>query len=109
MVRGWLGVRAESLSPVQARFLGITGGGIILNEVHPGTPAADAGLREGDIITAINDEPVVQLKDALHRVARTAPGTRIELSGVSRDREPFDTIATIIERPTPQPRSFRGG
>ncbi|MEO1573574.1 MAG: trypsin-like peptidase domain-containing protein [Pseudomonadota bacterium] len=108
VIRGWLGVTAESLSPVETSFFGVNGG-IVLKQVYPNTPAALAGLRVGDIIIAINDEPVAQLKDALHRVARTEPGTRIELSGVSRSRERFETVATIIERPPPPRTAARGG
>ncbi|MEM6639169.1 MAG: trypsin-like peptidase domain-containing protein [Pseudomonadota bacterium] len=100
VIRGWLGVTAESLAPGQARMMGIDGGGIVLNRVYADSPAANAGLVEGDIITRINGEPVIQLKDALHSVARLAPGTRIALAGVRRGgQQAFNTSATVTERP----------
>jgi serine protease DegS len=108
VVRGWLGVRAEPLSPAQANFLGLAGG-IKVNGVYPDTPAERAGLRRGDIITYVNDEPVTQVRDALHRVARAEPGSQIALAGLHLDGEPFNIVTTVIERPPPEPGIARGG
>lgn len=107
VIRGWLGVRAEPLSPAHANFLGLHGG-IKVNGVYPDTPAERAGLRRGDIITFVNEKPVSQLRDALHRVARAEPGTQIALSGLHLDGEPFDIVTTVIERPPPEPGIARG-
>ncbi|MFK8017592.1 MAG: S1C family serine protease [Gammaproteobacteria bacterium] len=106
VIRGWLGVRAEPLPPNMASFLRLPGG-ILLKTVYPNTPAADVGLQPGDVITAVNDQPISQVRDALHRVARSTPGSTIVLSGLHRDGQPFDIKTTVIERP-PQTPFARG-
>ena len=98
VIRGWLGVRAGPLPPNMASFLGLEGG-ILLTSVYPDTPAAQVGLQPGDVITKVNKVPIVQLKEALHRVARSTPGSTIILSGWHRNGEPFDVTTTVIERP----------
>jgi serine peptidase DegS len=108
VIRGWLGVRAESLPPNMASFLGLDAGGILLTGVYPNTPAQRAGLQRFDVITAVNSEPVVQVRDALNRVARTAPGSTIVLSGQRRDGTPFEIETTVIERPAGQSNVSRG-
>ncbi len=108
VIRGWLGVSARNLAPGFASMLDIDGGGILVTKIYPDTPAERAGLREGDIITSVNDEPIVQLKDALHRVARSRPGSTIMLSGLDVTGQPFNVTTMIIERPAPQPGFARG-
>ncbi len=110
VVRGWLGVNAENLSPALASLMGIDGsGGILLTGVYPNTPAEAAGLRSGDVIVAVNKRPITKLQDALHQVARTAPGTAIRLSGRHRNGEPFDIVTKVIERPITRASPARGG
>jgi len=101
VIRGWLGVGTETLTAEQARSLGLDDPfGIILTSVQPGSPADLAGLRPADVITHINDQPVVVWQDALRQVARMAPGTRIVLSG-SRLGRGFRVAAEVAERPSP--------
>ena len=109
VVRGWLGVNAENLSPGLASLMGIGGsGGILLTGVYPNTPAEQAGLRSGDVIVAVNQRPITKLQDALHQVAQTAPGTTIQLSGLHRNGEPFDIQTKVIERPITRNFPARG-
>ena len=110
VVRGWLGVNAANLRPEMSSFLGLSGtGGIVLTGIYPDTPAERAGLRPGDIILMVNDRPVTRLQDALHQVARTAPGTTIHLSGQRLDGKPFAIETTVIERPVSGRDLTRGG
>ena len=99
VVRGWLGVATQTLTPDQARALGLPEPyGIILTTVQSGSPADRAGLRPNDVITHVNDEPVVVWQDALRSIAAMRPGTRVTLSG-SRRGQPFSVTAEVAERP----------
>ena len=100
VIRGWLGVGTETLTAEQARSLGLEDPfGIILTSVQQGSPADLAGLRPADVITHINDQPVVVWQDALRQVARMAPGTPIVLTG-SRLGRSFRVAAEVAERPS---------
>jgi len=99
VIRGWLGVGTQTLTPDQARALGLPEPyGIILTTVQPGSPADRAGLRPNDVITHVNDEPVVVWQDALRSIAAMRPGTRVTLSG-SRRGQAFRVEAEVAERP----------
>ena len=98
VIRGWLGVGTQTLTPAQARMLGLPEPyGIILTTVQPGSPADEAGLRPNDVITHVNDEPVMVWQDALRSIAAMRPGTTVVLSG-SRQGQPFRIEAEVAER-----------
>jgi serine protease DegS len=100
VIRGWLGVGTQTLTPDQARALGLPEPyGIILTTVQPDSPAALAGLRPNDVITHVNDEPVVVWQDALRSIAAMRPGTLVTLSG-SREGQQFRARAEVSERPS---------
>lgn len=100
VIRGWLGVGTQTLTPDQARALGLPEPyGIILTTVQPGSPADQAGLRPNDVITHVNDEPVVVWQDALRSIAAMRPGTRVALSG-NRRGQAFRVEAEVAERPS---------
>jgi serine protease DegS len=99
VIRGWLGVSTETLTPEQANALGLEEGfGIILTSVQSGSPADRAGLRPADVITYIDDKPVVVWQDALRMIARMAPGSKVTLTG-NRLGQPFEVVVEIAERP----------
>ncbi|NGP52195.1 trypsin-like peptidase domain-containing protein [Thioalkalivibrio sp. XN8] len=99
VIRGWLGVGTQTLTPDQARALGLPEPyGIILTTVQAGGPAARAGLRPNDIITHVNGEPVVVWQDALRSIAAMPPGTKVTLSG-NRRGQSFEVEAEVAERP----------
>jgi Do/DeqQ family serine protease len=79
--RGQLGI---SVGPVPTdRAQGNTAG-VLVAGVGPGTPAAQAGLREGDIITAVDGRPVSDANTLRNRIAASSPGSEVTLS-VRRD------------------------
>ncbi len=97
--RGWLGVRPQDVSPDRAQALQLPGGsGVELLEVYPGSAAARAGLRAGDIITHLNDREVRSMREALNRVAATSPGTAMKVRGW-RQGQPFEFETVVEERP----------
>ena len=81
--RGWLGVVPRDLTASRAAVLELDSEfGIELVHVYPSGPAAQAGLRRGDIITHINDQPIQVSRQALNIVAALMPGDVIELRGI---------------------------
>ena len=100
VIRGWLGVGTQTLTPDQARALGLPEPyGIILTTVQSGSPADRAGLRPNDVITHVNGEPVVVWQDALRSIAAMRPGTTVTLAG-NRLGQPFQVEAEVAERAT---------
>jgi serine protease DegS len=99
VIRGWLGVGTETLTSAQADSLGLDDPfGIILTSVEPDSPADAAGLRPADVITHVDEQPVVVWQDALRHIARMPPGTDVVLTG-NRLGEPFRVVARVAERP----------
>lgn len=79
--RGWLGVSIQDVDEKIARTLGLSkASGALVASVTPGDPADNAGIRSGDVIIALNGEPVVSSSDLTRRVGAMAPGKQVELS-----------------------------
>lgn len=100
VIRGWLGVSTQTLTPEQARALGLPEPyGIILTTVQPDSPADRAGLRPNDVITHVNGEPVLVWQDALRSIAAMRPGSTVTLGGSRRGRA-FQVETEVTERPS---------
>jgi serine protease DegS len=99
VVRGWLGIEAQDMTPQLAKTRGLTyTRGMLIGAVIDNGPAADAGLLAGDIIIAINGEPLVATNEAMKTISRQQPGTIIELNGLRKGVH-FTTRAKVIQRP----------
>ncbi len=86
VTRGWIGVEPQDLSPELAENFGMQPGtGVIISGVLQNGPAAQAGIRPGDVITAVAGRPVNNVAQLLSAVANLAPGTPASLDVVRRD------------------------
>jgi serine protease DegS len=100
VVRGWLGFVPQDLSDEQARQLEIAaGGGVTVVNILVKSPAFEAGVRPGDLITALGHEPVRSAQDLVSRVAALTPGTRVDLEG-RHGRQAYTVKLKVLERPT---------
>jgi serine protease DegS len=100
VVRGWLGFLPQDLSDEQAAQLGIaTGGGVTVVNILVKSPAYEAGMRPGDLITALGAEPVRNAQDLVSRVAALKPGALVELEG-RHVRQAYKVKLKVQERPT---------
>ncbi|MEF9944481.1 MAG: PDZ domain-containing protein, partial [Burkholderiaceae bacterium] len=99
VTRGRMGVGVQGMNQQLAESFGLTKpAGALVSKVEPDAPAAKAGLREGDVITEFNGQPVVDSADLPVLVAGTAPGTKVEMK-VWRDRAEKKLAITIGELP----------
>ncbi|MGH7956787.1 MAG: DegQ family serine endoprotease [Opitutaceae bacterium] len=109
VVRGYLGVGAQDLTPALAETLGLkTKRGALVSDVQPGTPAEKGGLKNGDVITGVDGQPIEDANKLTFTVGAVSPGTKLELD-VVRDGKTEKVTVTTAERPSNVARAGRGG
>ena len=95
--RGMLGVNIQTLTEDHAKALDLKDvSGVIVSNVRGGSAADKAGVKRGDIITAINGDKIDDGNVLRNKVASTPPGTEIKLT-VLRDGSPITLTATLDE------------
>ena len=82
-----LGVSVTPLSDQLAAYFGVTSGALVA-AVSAGSPAADAGLKAGDVITAVDGRNVTTAADIAEAMRRPRAGEGVDVS-VTRDRKPL--------------------
>ncbi len=104
VTRGWIGVEVQPITPAVAESLSLGEvRGAIIAGVLRGGPADRAGVKPGDLLTAINDVPVSDPLAMLNLVAALAPGSSVKMR-VQRQAQTLELSATVGRRPKPQPR-----
>jgi serine protease Do len=99
VVRGFLGVNIQNITPALAESFALKGNtGALVSEVMPDSPAAKAELKEGDIIAAVNGQPVSDANDLKLLVSALPPGTKLDLD-VFRNGDKQQITATSGELP----------
>src|SRR5580698_2175103 len=79
--RGYLGVNIQPVTPEMAESMGMkTDKGAIVAEAMSGTPAAEAGLKAGDVITKLNGQVVADASDLTRRIGSFKPNDKVELT-----------------------------
>ena len=116
---GWLGIQGLTLSPEIAEAMELPSGqaGILVAEVIQATPADEAGLLGGDqmvdvdgqqvpvggdVITAIDGEPVTQFEELRAVLLQSEPGQEVTLT-ILRGDEELEVEVTLGERPATMP------
>jgi serine protease Do len=80
VTRGWLGVSIQEVKPALAESFDLEStDGALVGEVFDGSPAESAGIRHGDVIVEFGGEPVETYQDLPRIVARTPPGTDVDV------------------------------
>ena len=97
VVRGSLGFVPQDLSQEQAAQLGTGSGGITVVNILLKSPAYEAGIRPGDLVTALDGEAVRSSQDLVSKVAALKPGSEVELAG-RHGQEPYKIKFKVIER-----------
>ncbi|MFO7626019.1 MAG: Do family serine endopeptidase [Candidatus Fermentibacteraceae bacterium] len=86
--RGWLGVTLQELSEELRLQFGVDDevAGVVVSDVLAGTPASGSGILRGDIITAMEGEPVQSVASLRNRIAATPPETRVAFTMIREGR-----------------------
>ena len=94
--RGWLGVKIQEVTPDIAESVNLSDAkGALVAEVTDGSPAAKAGVRQGDVIIGYNGKPVETLRDLTRSVADTKAGDKVEMRVMRNGRQ--QTLTVVIE------------
>ncbi|MFP4079262.1 MAG: Do family serine endopeptidase [Ectothiorhodospira sp.] len=102
VVRGWLGVEIQEITPQLAPSFGLEDPrGILVAGVLAEGPAARAGIRPGDVITHLDETRISSAQEALNLIARRRPGETLEIRGIRNDR-PLELQAQVGRRPQMQ-------
>jgi S1-C subfamily serine protease len=105
--RGQLGVTVLKIPSDEASKLGVDEGpGVAVFQVQPSSAAERAGLRKGDVITALNSTAVKDPNTFRNLVAGTAPGTEVTLT-IKRNGKEQQVRATLGEL-VPQAEQRKG-
>lgn len=99
VVRGYLGVSVQDITPQQAASIGLTDdhGGLITGVMQP-SPAASAGILPGDLLLGIDGDAVRDGYDAMNRVAGSKPGSQLKVE-LLRNGAPVEVTVVVGERP----------
>lgn len=95
--RGAIGIRFNRSAPVELLRAYGANQGVFVTDAPAGEPAAEAGLKQGDIITAFNGDPVKDGDDLVSRVADTAVGSQATVT-VLRDGKPIQFKVRVADR-----------
>ena len=99
VVRGWLGIEAQDMTPQLADTYGLTfRPGMLIGGVMRDGPAGKAGLEPSDIVVSINGEKISKTSEAMKTISEQQPGTMITLEGYRKD-VPFTAQVQIMQRP----------
>jgi serine protease DegS len=98
VVRGWSGIVADDFTAEQAAQYGLARGGVVVTNLYVKGPAANAGLRPGDILLAIDGRELRNAQDALTQLAGRKPGGSVTLR-VQRGLKVQEIEVQVVERP----------
>jgi serine protease Do len=88
VVRGWLGVQVQRITPDLAKSFGLERErGALVADVMPDTPAAKAGIERGDIIIEFNGHKIEEMNDLPRVVASTPPNTDVPVRLLRKGQE----------------------
>ena len=102
VTRGWIGVEPNDLTPELAQTFGVKASkGVVITGVLQNGPAAQAGIRPGDLITAVADREVASVSELLAVVAGLKPGVASKFT-LQRGGDPLVIEVSPGLRPKPR-------
>jgi serine protease Do len=108
VVRGYLGVHIQPVSPEIAKQFGLgQPHGVLIGDVSPDTPGARAGLKRGDVVLEVNGQAVDQANQLQLQISQMAPGTPVKLQ-IWRDGKAQDLTVTLGELPEKAEKTSEG-
>lgn len=102
VIRGWIGAEYIDTPSQNSGLPSETApGGVTLSAIYANSPAAQAGLRPGDVLLKLDGHEIADHFDLRAREAALAPGTEVKLEGL-RAGVPLETTLTLMQRPSPR-------
>ena len=99
VTRGWVGVEPSELTPELAETFGLKQTeGVVITGVLQHGPAANAGLRPGDLLVSVAGRPVKNVGELLTRIAALPPGERVKVDVIRRNQS-LSLEVTPAQRP----------
>lgn len=88
VLRGWLGVRVQNITPQLSESLALEiSKGVIVSNVIKDSPAHYADIRLGDVITRIDDKPIIYERQVLNEVISYRPADTVTLYGLRQGKK----------------------
>ncbi|MCW3100057.1 MAG: protease Do, partial [Chthonomonadaceae bacterium] len=100
---GYLGVAPKTVTPRQASTLNVSYGALLDSDPTKNSPAEQAGLKVGDVVTAIDAKPIHNESELRTVIAQTPPTTKVKLT-VVRDGRTLPFTVLVTEKPDDEPR-----
>ena len=108
VVRGWLGVSIQSLTPELAKQFQLKDEkGVLVGEVVEDSPAEKGGLQRGDVIVEVQGKKVEDPNQIRNMVAGVEPGHEIEIK-IVRDNKPMTKKIVVSELPSEMQKPAKG-
>jgi serine protease DegS/serine protease DegQ len=102
VTRGWIGVEVREVTAEQAKSLGLPAqDGTLIAGVINGSPADKAGVKPGDLLVAIDAQPVRDAQQMLETIAMLTPGHDAKLS-IRRGAQTLERGVKVARRPPPE-------
>lgn len=99
--RGWIGMNGRSVTPELAEAFALRAPhGVLVSSTLRDSPAEQAGLRPGDVVTRVGDRKIATVQELLDAVAGTGPNRALSLE-VWRGSQRLETSTVTAERPYP--------
>jgi serine protease Do len=108
VTRAWLGVMLQEVTPDIAKAFGLTKPeGALVSDTPSDGPAAHAGVRKGDVLLAVDGNPVEDVNQTRLQISMMKPGTKVRLK-VFRDGGETSIPVTLGELPSEHQRASNG-
>jgi Do/DeqQ family serine protease len=105
--RGRVGVQIQDVTPDIASAMGLEkAGGALVARVEPNSPAAKAGLKQGDVITAVDGQAVRNASDLRNQVGLVRVGEKVDLT-YRRGKDENKVTLRVAELPDPDEHADR--
>jgi serine protease Do len=100
VVRGYIGASVQPLTPELAEAMKLKGQptGALVGEVVPNSPSQKAGIKTGDVITAVNGKKVSDARELRLMIGSMAPGTNVQME-VNREGQTKTFNVELAEMP----------
>ena len=102
VIRGWIGVAVQELTPELAESFKLGNvQGVLISEVMRGSPADKAGIKAGDILTTVDNKPLIDSNAMLETISSLPPG-KIAVLKLLRNQREVVVQVKVGKRPKPK-------